>query len=173
MLVYLQTLDFPSESARLESIYLENRKLLMHIAYGIVHNQEDAEDAVHYAFVKLAENLHKLDGESPDRIRGYIVTVVENKAIDIYRHKQAHPQLEYVDEVGGMEVTYDGENALVKCILKLPVMQQNVVILKYSYGYSNWEIARQLGLSYANVQKLDQRAKAKLKVLCEQEGIVW
>ena len=173
MLVYLQTLETPEEKSKFEIIYLENRDLLFRIANNILHNPQDAEDAVHYAFLKLAENMHKLgDADSP-KTKGYIIAIVENKAIDMYRRKQAHPQLEYMDEVVGIEVQYNGENALAGCILKLPPRQRNVVILKYNYGYTIKEIARILDTTYQNVQKIDQRAKENLKELCRKEGIEW
>lgn len=173
MLVYLQMLETPEEKSKFETIYLENRNLLFHVANRILHNDQDAEDAVHYAFVKLAENMHRIaDADNPKTI-GYLVAIVENRAIDMYRRKQAHPQLEYLDEVAGVAVEYTGENALAGCILKLPPRQRNVVILKYHYGYTIKEIAGIFGTTYQNIQKIDQRAKQNLKELCQKEGIEW
>lgn len=173
MLVYLQMLEDPEEKSKFEIIYTQNRDLLFRIANGILHNTQDAEDAVHQAFVKLAENMKKLGKPEDPATRGYIVTIVENAAIDIYRRKQAVTQVEYVDEVAGVQVPYSGEDALTACILQLPPRQQAIIILKYSYGYSLREIAKTLGITYANAQKLDQRAKARLKELCREQGIEW
>ena len=173
MLVYLQALETPEEKTKFETIYMENRNLLFRIANDILHTEQDAEGAVHQGFLKLVENLHKLGQPEDPATRGYIVAIVENKAIDIYRRKQATAQLEYVDEITGIQVPYEGENALTACILKLPPKQQSVIILKYSYGYSLREIARILGISYSNAQKLNQRAKARLKELCQEKGIEW
>lgn len=38
---------------------LQYRGLMYHVAYEILHNEQDAEDAVHHAFVKIAENIKK------------------------------------------------------------------------------------------------------------------
>ena len=39
---------------------------MFYIAQNILHNVEDAEDAVHNAFVKIAENIDKIkDAISP------------------------------------------------------------------------------------------------------------
>ena len=54
MLIYLQMLESPEEKSILEQIYLEYRGLMYHVAYEILHNEQDAEDAVHHAFVKIA-----------------------------------------------------------------------------------------------------------------------
>lgn len=52
MLLYLQMLETPEEKSLFEQIYLEYRGLMYHVAYEILHNDQDAEDAVHQAFVK-------------------------------------------------------------------------------------------------------------------------
>ena len=72
-----------------------------------------------------------------------------------------------------MYIPYDGGDELTACILQLPPRQQSIIILKYSYGYSLREIAKLLDITYANAQKLDQRAKNKLRALCREKGIEW
>jgi RNA polymerase sigma-70 factor (ECF subfamily) len=46
MLLYLQMLETPEEKSLFEQIYLEYRGLMYHVAYEILHNDQDAEDAV-------------------------------------------------------------------------------------------------------------------------------
>ena len=53
MLLYLQMLETPEEKSLFEQIYLEYRGLMYHVAYEILHNDQDAEDAVHQAFVTV------------------------------------------------------------------------------------------------------------------------
>lgn len=60
MLLYLQMLETPEEKSLFEQIYLEYRGLMYHVAYEILHNDQDAEDAVHQAFVKIVENIKKM-----------------------------------------------------------------------------------------------------------------
>lgn len=59
------------------------------------------------------------------------------------------------------------------CILKLPTRQQSVIILKYHHGYELKEIAKMLGITYANALKIEYRAKEKLKELCKEADIEW
>ena len=61
MLIYMMMLETPEEKSLFEQIYLEYRGLMFHVAYEILHNEQDAEDAVHQAFVKIAENIKKID----------------------------------------------------------------------------------------------------------------
>lgn len=50
LVYYLQMLDTPEEKIRFEQIYLKYRGLMYQVADGILHNRQDAEDAVHNAF---------------------------------------------------------------------------------------------------------------------------
>lgn len=173
MLIYLQTIDTAEDRSKFEQLYLMYRNYMYSVAFGILQNSEDAEDAVHRAFVNIAEHMEKISDPEALTTKGYVVTIVKNSAIDIYRKKQAHPEMEYDDAVLGMEVTYESDNALTNCILKLPERQRTILILRYHHGYDLQEIARMLGLTYRNTVQIDQRAKAKLRALCQEEGIEW
>lgn len=171
MLIYLQMIETPEDQSKFVILYEEYRDYMYRVAFAILHNVEDAEDAVHYAFVKIAENIKKVGEPECLKTRGYVVTIVRNRAIDIYRKKQAHPHVEYRDAFKGVQIEYDGDNRVAACILKLNERQQNVLILKHHYGYDTREIAKILGVSYRNALQIEQRAKTKLRALCEEEGI--
>lgn len=80
--------------------------------------------------------------------------------------------MELIDEIDGMDAYYDGDNTLTKCILQLPARYREMILLRYHHGYSVREIAGMMGISLPAAIKLDQRAKQKLKKLCEKEGIL-
>lgn len=172
MLIYMTLIDSDEEQSKFEQIYHKYKGLMFYIANGILQNEHDAEDAVHQAFIKIAENMKKIGEVDCPKTKGFIVTIVENKAIDLYRKKKKQTQTELFEEVGGIQVEYSGDDELVKCILKLDVRYREVILLKYHYGYSLREIARILGISESNAVKLDQRAKKKLMLLCKEEGIL-
>ena len=92
MLIYLQMLESPEEKSILEQIYLEYRGLMYHVAYEILHNEQDAEDAVHHAFVKIAENIKKITDPVCPKTHSYVVTIVEHQAIDQYPQILLCPQ---------------------------------------------------------------------------------
>lgn len=77
MLIYLQMLETPEEKSLFEQIYLEYCGLMFHVAYEILHNEQDAEDAVHQAFVKIAENIKKIDAPVCPKTHSYVVTIME------------------------------------------------------------------------------------------------
>lgn len=173
MIVYMQMIEDPAEQGKFENIYRTYRNDMYKATMRILNNVQDAEDAVHNAFVKIAENIGKIEKAVCTKTRNYVITIAENKAIDLYRKKQIHPKLEYTDEIIGIQVEYEDAGDLTACILKLPARQRSAIILRYGYGYNLKEIASILGVTYANAMKIEQRAKVGLKALCEEAGIEW
>ena len=171
MLIYLQMIDLPQDRSKFEKIYDLYRQRMYHIAMRILHNERDAEDAVHEAFIAIAKNILKFSDPECPKTACYIVTIVESKAIDIYRRKKRHP-LVPMEELQGMTVEYEGSNELARCMAQLPARYRQVLVLKFAHGYSTLEIAQMLGLTPVNVHKLEQRAKAKLEKLCKEAGIL-
>lgn len=171
MLMYLQMIDGPEAQSKFERIYQEYRTPMFYVAYQVLHHQQDAEDAVQCAFVKVAENIKKIDNPVCPKTRSYVLIIVENKAIDILRNRKRHSTVE-LNESYGVPVAYDGDNTLTQYILQLPPRYREVIFLKYSHGYNLHEIAQLMGISLAAAIKLDQRAKKKLQSLCEKGGFL-
>ena len=172
MIIYLSMMDSTEDQSKFEKIYYEYKGLMYYVANAILHNEHDSEDAVHLAFVKIAENIDKITEVVCPKTKSYIVTIVENKAIDLYRKKQRQPFVELNEEITGLSVEYHGSNNLTKCLLRLPAHYREIILLKYYHGYSSKEISKMLGLSEANTMKTEQRAKKKLLIFCKEEEIV-
>lgn len=60
MLIYLQIIETDEDKSTFEQIYEAYRGLMFHAAFKVLTHEQDAEDAVHYAFVKIAENIIKI-----------------------------------------------------------------------------------------------------------------
>jgi RNA polymerase sigma-70 factor (ECF subfamily) len=141
---------------------------MYHIAFRIVQNQEDAEDAVHQAFEKIAENISKIFDPDCPKTRAFIVTIVENKAIDIYNRRKKAQEVPMEEALVGMTVEYSGDHLLAECLSKLPPRYRNLLLLKYYHGYTTKEVAKLLNITLSNAARIEQRAKAKLEVLCKE-----
>lgn len=172
MLMYLMMIDSPEDQSKFEKVYLTYRGLMYHTAYAILNNEEDAEDAVHNAFIKIAENISKISDPVCPKTQVYVVTIVENKAIDLYRANQRRRKARYVDEISGITVDETKIHGLAACMAKLPPRYREVILLKYHLGFSCREIAKHMNITEANAIKLDQRAKNKLLQFCEEEEIL-
>lgn len=171
MLIYLQMIETPEEKSKFVVMYETHRGWMYRKAYDILRNTHDAEDIVHHTFVKVAENIKKIDDPKCPKTKGFIVTILMNGAIDIYRKKQSHPHVEFTDETVGAYMVYKGDDPVAECVLKLPDRMRTVILLKFWYECTMKEIAGILDISYANALKIEQRARGKLKVLCEEAGV--
>lgn len=172
MLIYTQIIDAPADKTLFDRIYHTYRHAMYRRAYRILNNAQDAEDAVHEAFITVARNIEKFSDPMCHKTRSYLVTIIESRAIDIYRKKAAHPHAP-LDEAWmlGRE-DYHSDDVLANCILRLPEKQRSVLVLKYAQGLTNREIGKLLGMTQANVRKTEQRAKEKLEQYCKEEGLL-
>ena len=173
MFTYLiMLISTPEGRSKFETIYRHYGGLMYHIAYQILNHQQDSEDAVQQAFIKIAQNIDNISEAICPKTQSYIVTIVESKAIDIYRANKRRNTVEYDDNNVGLSIPGPQISSLATCIQKLPPRYREVIILKYYHGLSSKEIASQLDISLANAIKLDQRVKHKLSKLCKEEGIL-
>jgi len=170
MLIYLQVIETPEDESKFTAIYQTYLGLAYHIAYGHMRNEHDAWDVVHHVFMKIAENIKNVEPVSP-KTKQYIVTMVNNRVIDVFRVRGKHPIDPFNDELNySYFQDVEGGNLLMECILKLPAQQRTVILLKYEHGYSLREIAKLLKISLTWAQKIDQRAKKKLEELYKRGG---
>ncbi len=176
MLIYLTLIESDAEKSKFEIIYHEYCDLMFHVADKILNNRQDSEDTVHQAFLKIIEVLEKIDEPKCPKTRGLVVTVVERKAIDLYRKKKKSVIVELDEEYYNVPAPSDfeavnGMSDLAKAIAMLPTRYRELLLLKYDSGFSEREIAQLLSMTEANVKKTIQRAKAKLGTILEDQEV--
>ncbi len=171
MLIYLQMIDVPEEKSKFEELYTLYRGLMFYVANKILHNAEDAEDAVHQAFLSIIKNLNKISEVECKKTRSYVVIIVERKAIDMLRAKSRASETAYEDEIGGIEFPMPGGNGLAEAMSQLPARYREVLFLRYVHGYSSREIADMLDMKTGAVQTLIWRAKNRLKEIIDREDM--
>lgn len=87
-MIYLLLIDTEEEKRKFALVYEKYRHYMFHIALKILKNSQDAEDAVHEAFIKLTKNMDKIGDVETLKTERYLYTIVKNTAIDIYRQKK-------------------------------------------------------------------------------------
>ena len=172
MLIYLQLLETEAERSKFEQLYLMYRDMLYRIAWNHLKNEMDAEDAVHQAFVTIAENFSKIGELECPETKSYIVIIVRCRCYDIGRAKKRHHHVLYEDAISDTEVDYDGPIALASCLAKLNSRYRDALLLKFRLGLTNKEIAAVYKVSEDSATKLVQRARKKLEELCQKEGLL-
>ena len=167
---YLQTIESEEDKSKFERIYYRYRKLMFHVAMKILHNDADAEDAVHQAFVSVIENLNKAGVPESPETRCYVVTITERKAIDILRAKEKVVSLDYDETAQGIEISPPDASELADAMARLPARYREILLLRYRNGYSNAELGKMLNIKAGSVQRLLWRAKEALRNNLSGEG---
>lgn len=152
--------------ARLEALYTAYRGLMFYAANQILRSPQDAEDAVHQAFLALVDQ--RLPEPGP-RAKALTLTVVQRKAIDLYRAKQRRPAEVLEEDVPGQDAP-PSDGTLAGAMAALPPRYREVLLLKYYHGYSTAEIASILGVTPENVRQRISRAKGRLAAELAERG---
>ncbi len=143
------------------------------IAYKILKNKEDAEDAVHQAFIAIANNFKKVNEIPCQEIKAYIVIVIKNTSKNLYKknkrivsRQMTLTENTVVDDVNFLE-NYDYEQ-LMRVISELPEIYKDTIYLHYLQGFTPREVANMLNITIENVWKRIERAKKLLKTKLER-----
>lgn len=168
MIIYLQMLENVEDKQRFAVLYETYRGLMFYIANKLLKNTHDAEDAVHQAFISLAENFSKIGDIKCPQTRSYIVLSVERKAIDILRKHNRQAEVSINEEVQGIEIPLPGDYGLADALASLPAHYREILLLRYYNGYTTKEIAATFDVSYAAMKKQLTRAKNALRVKLEE-----
>ena len=166
--IYLSVLNTAEDKAEFEDLYIKYKQRMYHVAYSILHNVEDSEDAVHNAFLKIADNFEKIKNFSCQELQAYIVIIVRNTSINIYRKNKKDG--EHLAELDDNQPTVNinffeniDRDELIKAILNLPLVYKDILFLYYINQYTTKEISRMLDISMDAVWKRIERAKKLLK----------
>lgn len=175
MFIYLAMIDSPEEKLKFEIIYERYKGLMFYTANSVLGDTRDSEDIVHDAFLKIIKIIDDIDDPNSPQTRCLIVTITENKAIDLYRKRKSKTVVPFEEEYIGvpeqsMIDQVEENDRLVKAIALLPGKYREVLLLKYARGYSMAEIAMIFSMSKENVKKTIHRARKKLEKQLGEEA---
>lgn len=171
--MYMTVIDNDDDKSAFEKLYKEYRREMYGIAYSILHKKEDAEDAVHQAFLQISYDFDKIRSIPCHELRAYIVIIIRNASINIYNSnkKREERTIKSYDDDAVVEIdffeNFDFE-VLVERISELPDIYKDVLFLRYVEEFSTKEVSRMLGLSENTVRKRTERAKKLLKDALER-----
>ena len=169
------------ENTKLEfgQIYEKNYRTMYYVALKILKNKEEAEDAVHGAFVKLAEKYDTYRHLTSQEMTSLCVIIVKNKCLDMLRVSKSGLQSDFEkvdyalhgekDQPLENVIQEEGEKELLEAMKILPEKLRLVLELRYFHEYSNGEIAKILDISKKNVEIRLYRAKKKMKEVLQYE----
>lgn len=99
---YMSFIDDDDDRAKFEILYNEYRKRMVYIAYSVLGNNEDAEDAVHDTFIKIARNMNSIGDPKSNEALSYILKATKNTAINLSKKNTTRNKHIHLEDVENM-----------------------------------------------------------------------
>ena len=176
LVFYVSLIESDDNKTKFEIIYEEYKNLMYYVANQILGDTKDSEDIVHDAFLKLITIIDRIDDPKCPKTKNLVVTIVERKAIDLYRRRKRRQIVPLEEETINVPSSFEPESvieqsSIARMIAMLPTRYRELILLKYDSGLSEKEISELLTMTEANVHKTIQRAKKRLSAILENEAI--
>ncbi|MDY6094181.1 MAG: sigma-70 family RNA polymerase sigma factor [Candidatus Enteromonas sp.] len=136
-------------------------RLVFHVAYQVLRNEEMAKDALIEAFLSFMSNLNSLEFSS---VKYYLVKA--SKQIAMRMLCKNGLQVEYDGDIatkGQSEVDICAKLDVESALACLDDEERKIVILKIEYGYKFKEIGEELGISENAASSKYTRSIKKMK----------
>ena len=141
------------------------KQKLFHVAYGLLRDPSDQEDAVSEAIGKALLKRTKLRDERA--FEGWLMRILINECHAIGRRKARElPVAELPERI----TPKDANPELHDAILALPEALREVVILHYMDGYPLEAVGTMLRLPLGTVKTRLMRARGQLRTLLTEEA---
>lgn len=158
------------DSAAFKEVILSQYRQMYRIAYTIVGKQEDAEDIVQDAMLKMWDRRHLLDDVK--NYPGYCSMIVRNQSIDFVRKQKNQADDEYEQEALLVADVQTADSAIeqqemmqqVNNLLdSMPVNVQRVMQLRVFSECSIEDIGKITGFTNGNIRTMLSRARKQMK----------
>jgi RNA polymerase sigma-70 factor (ECF subfamily) len=151
---------------------------LYRVAFSVLRNQSDAEDAVQETFVRVLRHRDSL-GEVRDH-RVWLIRIVWNIVLDRKRRAKTRPETDDVSELARVlpskglsaeELAAAAQHHVhvLACVDQLPAKERQVLMLSAFEELTSVEIATVLGISESSVRSRLFRARNLMAGLLEHQ----
>lgn len=175
LMFYSALIEDAEDRITFDHIFHTFKDDMMAIAYNILQNRHDAEDAVQNAMLNLAISIKCVPEDKNER-RAYSLTAARNAALRLQKRNAKHHAnislddviavIPYDDDVFEQIVMQEEYEALLDHIDHLPLHMKECLLLRYVADMQPREIGKLLGRKTQTVQKQLTRGKALLIKMC-------
>ena len=155
-----------TEQAFLDAVR-RDQAMLYRVAYTLLHNGEDCNDALQDAVVNAWRWLHTLRDDAA--FRPWMTRITVNCAKDMLRKRM----LETVELPEALAAPAVEDTALSDALARLKESLRLPLVLFYMEGLSIAEIAQAMRLPQGTVKNRLARGRKKLAELLEKEETEW
>ena len=148
-----------------EAIWAEFSTPLKQFIVGRVSDESLADDILQDVFVKIHSHIDTLKDET--KIRSWIYQISRNAIIDYYRNQKIEVDVPenfpVFDETPQNTVFQEIASGLKTLIEELPEKYGQALLLTEFQGFTQKELAQQLGISVSGAKSRVQRARKMVK----------
>lgn len=162
-----------------EKIYDAFSSALFGVCLKIVNDQEQAEDVLQDAFIKIWKNIHSFE-PSKGTFFTWMLNIARNSAIDKLRQMKKRgsgTNQNELNDVSNLVANSEQFNTntigLNELLLKLPQEHQEIIEYLYYKGYTQQEVSDELELPLGTVKTRSRYALRALKDLFILLLIAW
>lgn len=141
------------------------KEQLYFIAYTILKNEADTEDAVSNAILKGYEHIDEL--KNPQKFKAWMITITKNEALQLKRKQLNLPGNEKVEAM--LSPVQDNYNELWDVVQELKEEYRLVIVLFYYNHLSIKEIAQVLNIPTGTVKSRLSRGKELLRGILDEK----
>lgn len=171
--LYLAAVNTTEDKSLIGFLYTEYKQIMYKTAVSILHNDENAEDAVHEAFLRVIKNISKFHKYSCNENVSYLVIIVRGIALNMLAESNNTvalsdniPSEEDVEAKAEISITYE---QVVKNIESLSPALKNIATLRWVNDLSEKEISEMLDMNINTVRSSISRARAILNKINKED----
>lgn len=158
-----------------DKLYKNYRKLMFGIAYDILKNEQDAEDAVQDAFFRIADNLDRINDEDSPQARNFAAVITRNVCFNVLRKRHIEDDIDDADVSSDVSAEDEflagqGVETLERALRSLPEKYRDIMYLTVYEELKLRDAAELLGITYENAKSRVKRARKKISDFLEKEG---
>jgi RNA polymerase sigma-70 factor (ECF subfamily) len=156
-----------------EQIIARHERRVLTLAWRLLGNPEDAQDASQEVFLRAFRFLHRFDANRP--IEPWLVRMTVNVCRDMGRKRRPTVLLEAdtLHAPGNPHTELNLEEqktALYLALQQLPEKERSAVVLRDIEGFSTAEVAEILGSSESTVRAQISSARLKIRKAISKRG---
>src|ERR1700719_1024079 len=144
-----------------EMIIRTHSRQLFAIAYGILQNREEAEDAVQDALVKAWKSRWRV--RDPEKFPAWLAMIARYRARDVFRRRKPSPLANELVSSAEPNDTAEIDQQLHSALATLPELHRSALMLRYFEAMDYASIEKLLGLTNGALRGILGRALASMR----------
>ena len=146
-----------------EMIIHTHSRTVFAIAYGILQNREEAEDAVQDALIKAWKSRWRV--RDPEKFPAWLCMIARHRARDVFRKRRTSPLSDEITEQLEAEAidTTSVDRQLHSALAALPEIHRSALMLRYFEKMDYRTIENTLGLTNGALRGILGRALAAMR----------